>query len=83
LAYESISNASGSVSQGVQNAIEISTLSLEENKFNFTLNTFPNPKTENLNLRFGNYKEEKLAYKLIDLEGKLISEVIRNKQPSR
>jgi hypothetical protein len=38
------------------------------------LNAFPNPTTENLNLRVGNYKQEKLAYKLIDLEGKVISE---------
>ena len=74
VAYQSTSNASGSVSQGVQHAFEISTLSLEENKFNFTLNAFPNPTTENLNLRVGNYKQEKLAYKLIDLEGKVISE---------
>ena len=74
VAYQSTSNASGSVSQGVQHAFEISTLSLEENKFNFMLNAFPNPTTENLNLRVGNYKQEKLAYKLIDLEGKVISE---------
>ena len=74
VAYQSVSNTSGSVSQGVQHAFEISTLSLEENKFNFTLNAFPNPTTENLNLRVGNYKQEKLAYKLIDLEGKVISE---------
>ena len=74
VAYQSVSNTSGSVSQGVQHAFEISTLSLNENKFNFTLNAFPNPTTENLNLRVGNYKQEKLAYKLIDLEGKVISE---------
>jgi hypothetical protein len=74
VAYQSVSNTSGSVSQGVQHAFEISTLSLDENKFNFTLNAFPNPTTENLNLRVGNYKQEKLAYKLIDLEGKVISE---------
>jgi hypothetical protein len=74
VAYTSVSNSNGSVSQGVQHAFEISTLSLEENKFNFTLNAFPNPTTENLNLRVGNYKQEKLAYKLIDLEGKVISE---------
>ena len=74
VAYQSVSNSSGSVSQGVQLAFEITTLSLEENKFNFTLNAFPNPTTENLNLRVGNYKQEKLAYKLIDLEGKVISE---------
>ncbi len=74
VAYQSVSNTSGSVSQGVQHAFEISTLSLEENKFNFTLNAFPNPTSENLNFHVGNYKQEKLAYKLIDLEGKVISE---------
>jgi hypothetical protein len=73
VAYLSVSNSNGSVSQGVQQAFEISTLSLEENKFNFTMNAFPNPTTENLDLRVGNYKQEKLAYKLIDLEGKVIS----------
>ena len=57
VAYQSVSNSSGSVSQGVQHAFEISTLSLEENKFNFMLNAFPNPTTENLNLHVGNYKQ--------------------------
>ena len=74
VAYQSVTNTSGSVSQGVQQAYVISTLNLEEKTFNFTLNAFPNPTTENLNLRIGNYKQEKLAYKLIDLEGKVISE---------
>jgi len=74
VAYQSVTNTSGSVSQGVQQAYVISTLNLEEKTFNFTLNAFPNPTTENLNLRVGNYKQEKLAYKLIDLEGKVISE---------
>jgi hypothetical protein len=74
VAYQSVSNSSGLVSQGVQQAYVISTLNLEEKTFNFTLNAFPNPTTENLNLRVGNYNQEKLAYKLIDLEGKVISE---------
>jgi len=43
VAYESISNASGSVSQGVQQAFEIATLMLTENTFNFSLTAFPNP----------------------------------------
>ena len=74
VAYQSVTNTSGSVSQGVQQAYVISTLNLEEKTFNFTLNAFPNPTMENLNLRVGNYKQEKLVYKLIDLEGKVISE---------
>ncbi len=74
VAYQSTSNSSGSVSQGVQHAFEISTLSLEENALHLSLIAYPNPTQELLNLRVGNYSQEKLAYKLIDLEGKVISE---------
>jgi hypothetical protein len=74
VAYQSTSNTSGSVSQGVQHAYEISTLSLEENKFNFTLTAFPNPTTENLNLRVGSFNQEKLTYKLMDAQGKTIEQ---------
>ncbi len=74
VAYQSTSNASGAVSQGVQHAFEISTLSLEENALHLSLMAYPNPTQELLNLSVGNYSQEKLAYKLIDLEGKVISE---------
>ena len=74
LAYQSISNASGSVSQGVQYAFGISTLSMEENALHLSLMAYPNPTQELLNLSVGNYSQEKLAYKLLDLEGKVISE---------
>ena len=74
VAYQSVSNTSGSVSQGVQYAFEISTLSLEENALNLSLSAYPNPTQELLNLRVGNYKQEKLAYKLFDFQGKVISE---------
>ena len=74
VAYQSVSNSSGSVSQGVQHAFEISTLSLEENALNLSLSAYPNPTQELLNLRVGNYKQEKLSYKLFDFQGKVISE---------
>ncbi len=41
---------------------------------------YPNPTQELLNLRVGNYNQEKLAYKLIDLEGKVISEATINSE---
>jgi hypothetical protein len=72
--YQSSSNSSGSVNQGVQQAFDISVVSMEESTFNFSLQAYPNPTKEVLNLQVGNYKQEKLAYKLIDLEGKVISE---------
>ena len=80
MAYQSTSNATGSVSQGVQYAYEISTLSLDANALNLSLMAYPNPTQELLNLRVGNYSQEKLAYKLVDLEGKVISEETINSE---
>ena len=80
VAYQSVSNSSGSVSQGVQHAFEISTLSLEENALNLSLSAYPNPTQELLNLRVGNYKQEKLAYKLFDFQGKVMSEATINSE---
>lgn len=74
VAYVSVSNTNGSVSQGVQHAYQISTLNLEENVFNFSLSTFPNPTIDNLTLRVGNYRQESLMYRVLDTEGKLVSE---------
>ncbi len=78
--YQSTSNTSGSVRQGVQHAFEISTLSLEENALNLSLMAYPNPTQDVLNLLVGNYYQEKLAYKLIDLEGKMIVEATINSE---
>ncbi len=72
VAYQQVSNTSGSVSQGVQQAYVISTLDLAENVFNFSLNVFPNPTQENLHLHVGNFHQEQLSFKLIDMEGKLL-----------
>ena len=80
VAYQSTSNTSGSVSQGVQHAFEISTLSLEEKAFHLSLMAYPNPTQDILNLRVGNYSQEKLSYKLLDAAGKLISEGIITQQ---
>ena len=74
VAYGSVSNTNGSVSQGVQQAYQISTLNLEENAFNFSLSAYPNPTADNLTLRVGNYKQESLMYRVLDTEGKLVSE---------
>ena len=74
VAYQTTSNASGSVSQGVQQTYVISTLELVENAFNFSLSAFPNPTQENLHLRVGNFNKEQLTYKLIDTEGKLLNQ---------
>jgi hypothetical protein len=74
VAYQSISNSSGSVSQGVQQAYVITTLDVVENALNLSLSAFPNPTQENLHLRVGNFNQEQLSYKLIDTEGKLLNQ---------
>ena len=74
VAYESISNASGSVSQGVQQAFEIATLLLTENTFNFSLTAFPNPTQSFLTLGIENLNQKKISFQLIDLEGKLVQQ---------
>jgi hypothetical protein len=74
VAYQNVSNTFGSVSQGVQQPYAISALNLEEKAYNFSLSAFPNPTTDVLNLRVGNYKQESMNYSLLDATGKLISE---------
>jgi hypothetical protein len=74
VAYTSVSNSNGSVSQGVQQAYQISTLNVEEKAFNFSLSVYPNPTQDNLNLRVGNYRQEQMVYRLLDSGGKLLSE---------
>jgi hypothetical protein len=71
--YTTNTSSSGSVAQGVQNAYEIFTVSVEETTLNISLIAFPNPTTENLTLQISDFNKEKLAYQLFDMQGKLLS----------
>jgi hypothetical protein len=72
--YTSISDTSGKVSQGVQQTYEISNVGVKESNLNISLGVFPNPTVNNLTLSItDDYKNEKLTYQLIDLQGKLLS----------
>jgi hypothetical protein len=71
--YTTNTSSSGSVAQGVQNAYEIFTVSVEETTLNISLIAFPNPTTENLTLQISDFNNEKLAYQLFDMQGKLLS----------
>ena len=74
LVYTTNTGANGSVAQGVQQPYEISTITgLEEaSEINLELSAYPNPVTNFLNLRIGNYDNENLSYQLYDMSGKLI-----------
>jgi hypothetical protein len=67
------SNVSGAVSQGVQQANEIFTLSIKESELNISISVFPNPTSSILNLQIKNYNNEKLSYQLFNVQGKLLN----------
>ncbi|MEX1001907.1 MAG: T9SS type A sorting domain-containing protein [Crocinitomicaceae bacterium] len=71
--YTTNTDASGTVSQGVQQAYEIFTVGIKETELNISLSVFPNPTADNLTLQISNYNNEKLAYQLYDMQGKLLS----------
>ena len=71
--YTANTNASGTLSQGVQQAYEIFTLSIKETELNISLKAFPNPTLDNLTLQIRDYNNEKLSYQLYDIQGRLLN----------
>jgi hypothetical protein len=71
--YTTNTGSSGSVAQGVQHAYEIFTVGIKETTLNISLTAFPNPTTENLTLQIIDFNNEKFAYQLFDIQGKLLS----------
>jgi hypothetical protein len=71
--YTTLNGSTGSVAQGVQQAYEIFLLGNSETASDISLTVFPNPTTDNLTLQTGEYHKEKLEYKLIDMQGVILS----------
>lgn len=71
--YTTNIDASGTVSQGVQQAYEIFTLGIKETEPNISLSVFPNPTANNLTLQISDHNNEKLSYQLYDMQGKLLN----------
>ena len=76
--YTIISGTNGSVSQGVQQAIEISVVSGIEEAKGITLiySVYPNPTSNFLSLKVENYSFDKLRVQLYDIQGKLLESLI-------
>ena len=73
IAYTTDSASDGSIAQGVQQPLEIyTTAGVEETEINLELTAYPNPTTDLLTLRIGNYDYSELTYQLTDLHGKLL-----------
>ena len=65
---------SGTVIQGVQQSIELSTLSNPElNTINLKAVTYPNPTSDYVILKISDNALDNLSYNLIDINGKAIS----------
>jgi len=71
--YTTNTDASGTVSQGVQQAYEIFAVGIKETELNISLSAFPNPTADNLTLQISDYNNEKLSYQLYDMQGKLLT----------
>jgi hypothetical protein len=71
--YTTNNGISGSAAQGVQHVYEIFTVGIEGTTLDISLTAFPNPTTDNLTLQISDFNNEKLAYQLFDIQGKLLS----------
>jgi len=70
--YNKQSDANGSLSEGVQYAIELQSLSDTSFQFELNIKIFPNPSTSIVNLKTKTVNDTKLHYELYDLLGRLI-----------
>lgn len=71
--YTTNTGSNGSIAQGVQHPYEIFTLGIKETELNISISVYPNPTADNLTLQISDYNNEKLAYQLFDMQGRLLS----------
>ena len=69
--YTTISGVAGSVAQGVQQAYEISVINSDP-EISLAVTVFPNPTTDYVTLKIGNFNNNNLAYQLFDLNGNIL-----------
>lgn len=73
IAYTSIDNLYGSVSQGMQQPFEIFTVGIDDYKeITLSMSVYPNPTSEFIWLKMTTGKFETLGYQLFDFSGKLL-----------
>ena len=73
IAYTTATNASGSITQGVQQPIEIYTLGVDDFvNISLIMKAYPNPTQGDLTLEITDLKLENLTFQLIDLQGRSI-----------
>lgn len=70
--YTSNIGTNGSVSQGVQQGYEISTIGINKTSLKIAFSVYPNPTADNLTLKISDYGNEKLFYQLRNMKGQLL-----------
>lgn len=73
LFYEPTSGSEGTVEPGVQHAYEIETLAVDDVQLDQSLNIYPNPTADYLNIKKGDIKGN-LNYQLYDMQGKMVKQ---------
>lgn len=75
MVYSTTENSNGSINEGVQQPFEIYTTKINtKTKNNFTLNLFPNPTNNSINLHLDNKGNATFFYKLSDNLGRVLKE---------
>lgn len=72
--YTANTGTSGSVLQGIQQPYEILVVTAieEATRINLSVSAYPNPTTDNLQLKVENENLKDLSYQLYDMQGKLL-----------
>ncbi|MEN8122858.1 MAG: T9SS type A sorting domain-containing protein [Bacteroidota bacterium] len=76
--YTSHTGTNGnSIAQGVQQPYEISVVTgiIEAQGISLSVSAYPNPTTDYLTVKVGNYETAKLQYQVFDINGKLLQTV--------
>lgn len=74
IVYTSLDTDKGSISPGVQQPYEISSVAsgIKQTELNVSITTYPNPTNDILNIKVAGEQHAFLSYHLFDMEGKLI-----------
>lgn len=79
IVYTTNSGSTGTVAQGIQQAFYITTLSNPELKaLTLSVQTYPNPTTDNIVLALTNVEITDLSYVLYDINGRTIANALVN-----
>lgn len=79
LFYEPVNNTQVDIVPGVQHAFEITILSVYDTQIDQSINIYPNPTLNLLNVNKGTQKEL-FGYKLFDMQGKMMNEGVLRDQ---